>query len=120
MEGRTFDSTASLNPTGLQLFLDDASAAGGGRVAAPGAFPWSAWRKLRITSAMLVAVARAAPRSFPAFMRPGTNTERLHPRGRHWNPETMGITRSAQGQSIGGRLLARDLFAPTPRGWRAT
>jgi ribosomal protein S18 acetylase RimI-like enzyme len=58
---------------------------------------------------MLVGVARAAPRSFPAFARMGANAERLHPTERHWNLETMGIAPAAQGQGIGSRLIAPGL-----------
>lgn len=74
----------------------------------PGAFPWSGSRKLRSTPAML-AILRAAPRSFRALVRLGANTERLHPRERHWNLETMGIAPRAQGQGIGTRLIAPGL-----------
>jgi GNAT superfamily N-acetyltransferase len=74
----------------------------------PGAFPWTARRKLR-SAPMLVGVARAAPRSFPAFARMGANAERLHPTERHWNLETMGIAPAAQGQGIGSRLIAPGL-----------
>jgi ribosomal protein S18 acetylase RimI-like enzyme len=74
----------------------------------PGAFPWSARRKLRITPTML-AVALAGPGAFPRFARLGANTERLHPRDRHWDLETMGVAPSAQGKGVGSRLLAPGL-----------
>lgn len=74
----------------------------------PGAFPWSGRRKLRSAPTMLT-VLRAAPRSFRGFVRLGANAERLHPRERHWNLETMGITPSAQGRGIGSRLIAPGL-----------
>jgi ribosomal protein S18 acetylase RimI-like enzyme len=74
----------------------------------PGAFPWSARRKLRSVP-MLLSVLRTDPRGFPGFARLGANAERLHPRHRHWNLETMGIAPAAQGQGIGSRLLAPGL-----------
>ena len=76
----------------------------------PGAFPWSARRKLRSTP-MLLGVARTAPRAFPGLVRMGANAERLHPRERHWNLETMGVAAAAaaQGQGIGSRLIAPGL-----------
>jgi ribosomal protein S18 acetylase RimI-like enzyme len=74
----------------------------------PGAFPWSAGRKLRSVP-MLLSVLRTAPRGFPGFARLGANAERLHPRDRHWNLEAMGIAPAAQGQGIGSRLLAPGL-----------
>jgi GNAT superfamily N-acetyltransferase len=74
----------------------------------PGAFPWSARRKLRITPTML-AIALARPRAFPGFVRLGANSERLHPRWRHWNLETMGIAPPAQGRGLGSRLIAPGL-----------
>lgn len=74
----------------------------------PGAFPWSARRKLRSVP-MLLGVALVAPRAFPGFARMGANAERLHPRERHWNLETMGIVPAAQGIGIGSRLIAPGL-----------
>jgi GNAT superfamily N-acetyltransferase len=74
----------------------------------PGAFPWSGRRKARITPTML-RVLGVAPRSFPAFARLGANAERLHPRDLHWNLEAMGVAPAAQGQGVGGRLLAPGL-----------
>jgi ribosomal protein S18 acetylase RimI-like enzyme len=70
----------------------------------PGAFPWSTGRKLRSTPAMLK-VARVAPGAFRGFMRLGANSERHHPRDRHWNLETMGIAPAAQGQGVGSQLI---------------
>lgn len=71
----------------------------------PGRFPWSAWRQLRGAD-WLLGVLVAAPRSFPTFMRTGMNSARLHPRGRHWYLETMGVAPSSQRLGIGSRLVA--------------
>jgi GNAT superfamily N-acetyltransferase len=81
----------------------------------PGAFPWSARRKLRSTP-MLLGVARTAPRAFPGLVRMGANAERLHPRERHWNLETMGVAAAAQGQGIGSRLIAPGLARADAQG----
>lgn len=81
----------------------------------PGAFPWSARRKLRATP-MMLAVARAAPRAFPGFMRLGANTERLHPGDRHWDLETMGVAPAAQGMGVGSRLVAPGLARADAQG----
>jgi GNAT superfamily N-acetyltransferase len=74
----------------------------------PGGFPWSLARKLRSTPAML-GVLRAAPGRFPMFARLGANTERFHPTYPHWNLETLGVRREAQGRGIGTRLMPRGL-----------
>jgi GNAT superfamily N-acetyltransferase len=71
----------------------------------PGRFPWSAWRQLR-GAGWLFGVLLAAPRSFPTFIRTGMSAARLHPSGRHWYLETMGVTPFAQRQGIGSRLIA--------------
>jgi ribosomal protein S18 acetylase RimI-like enzyme len=71
---------------------------------APGRFPWTAWRQLRGAGWML-AVLRADPSSFRAFMKTGANGARLHPAYPHWYLETMGVDPAAQRQGIGGRLL---------------
>jgi ribosomal protein S18 acetylase RimI-like enzyme len=70
----------------------------------PGRFPWSPWRQLRGAGWQL-AVLLAAPRSFPTFMRTGMNAARLHPSGRHWYLEVMGVEPFAQRRGLGGRLL---------------
>ena len=71
---------------------------------APGRFPWSAWRQLRGAGWML-AVLRADPSSFRAFMQTGANGARLHPAYPHWYLETMGVDPAVQHKGIGGRLL---------------
>jgi GNAT superfamily N-acetyltransferase len=71
---------------------------------APGRFPWSAWRQLRGAGWML-GVLRAAPGSFRAFMKTGSNGARLHPSYSHWYLETMGVDPSVQRRGLGGRLL---------------
>lgn len=81
----------------------------------PGAFPWSARRKLRATP-MMLAVARAAPRAFPGFVRLGANSERLHPGDRHWDLETMGVAPAAQGTGVGSRLIAPGLARADAQG----
>jgi GNAT superfamily N-acetyltransferase len=71
---------------------------------APGTFPWSARRQLR-GAAWLLAVLRAEPSSFRAFMKTGANGARLHPTYPHWFLETMGVDPAAQRNGIGGQLL---------------
>jgi ribosomal protein S18 acetylase RimI-like enzyme len=71
---------------------------------APRRFPWSAWRQLRGTAWML-AVLRAAPSSFRAFMKTGANGARLHPTYPHWFLETMGVDPGTQRKGLGRRLL---------------
>ena len=39
-------------------------------------------------------------------MQTGANGARLHPVGRHWYLETMGVAPALQRQGLGGRLLA--------------
>jgi ribosomal protein S18 acetylase RimI-like enzyme len=70
----------------------------------PGAFPWSAGRKLRITPA-LVRTALAAPRAFPTFAKVGTASERSHPTEPHWYLEVLGVDPSAQREGWGSRVL---------------
>ena len=62
---------------------------------APGRCPWSAWRQLRGAGWML-AVLRADPSSFRAFMKTGANGARLHPAYPHWYLETMGVDPAVQ------------------------
>jgi GNAT superfamily N-acetyltransferase len=71
---------------------------------APRRFPWSAWRQLR-GAGWMVAVLRADPSSFRAFMQTGANAARLHPAYPHWYLETMGVDPPAQRKGIGGQLL---------------
>jgi GNAT superfamily N-acetyltransferase len=71
----------------------------------PGAFPWSATRKLRATPAMLRVLA-AAPRSFGSFTRFGANAEKAHPSDPHWYLEVLGVRPDAQRTGIGSRLMA--------------
>jgi ribosomal protein S18 acetylase RimI-like enzyme len=70
----------------------------------PGAFPWSAWRKLRAAPA-LVRTAIASPRAFPTFSGIGTASERSHPTESHWYLEVLGVDASAHGQGWGSRVL---------------
>ena len=87
----TFGSDGNLS--GIALWL------------APGNFPWSALRQLR-GAAWMLSVLRAYPSSFRAFMQTGANGARLHPAGRHWYLETMGVAPALQRRGLGGRLLA--------------
>jgi hypothetical protein len=70
----------------------------------PGRFPWSPARQLRGAPWFLAAL-RAAPRSFPAYMRMGRNALRLFPDGPHWYLEVLGVRPEAQGRGLGTRLL---------------
>ena len=54
----------------------------------------------------MLSVLRAYPSSFRAFVQTGANGARLHPGGRHWFLETMGVAPALQRQGLGGRLLA--------------
>jgi ribosomal protein S18 acetylase RimI-like enzyme len=83
---------------------DDGSLLGVAIWLAPGRFPWNAWRQLRGTAWML-AVLRAQPSSFRAFMKTGANGARLHPTYPHWFLETMGVDPAAQRKGLGGQLL---------------
>jgi ribosomal protein S18 acetylase RimI-like enzyme len=74
----------------------------------PGRFPWSMSRKLRATPAML-RVLGAAPARFRVFAGLGANAQRFHPAYPHWNLETLGIRKEAQGRGIGRRLIAPGL-----------
>jgi ribosomal protein S18 acetylase RimI-like enzyme len=74
----------------------------------PGRFPWSLSRRLRASPAML-RVLGVAPGRFRVLARLGANAERLHPTYPHWNLETLGIRREAQGLGIGTRLMAPGL-----------
>jgi ribosomal protein S18 acetylase RimI-like enzyme len=62
-------------------------------------------RKLRVIPTML-RVFSVAPRAFRLFAGMGANAERFHPTDPHWNLETLGIRREAQGGGIGSRLMA--------------
>jgi ribosomal protein S18 acetylase RimI-like enzyme len=83
----------------------------GGRVDAiavwlpPGAFPWSASRKLRATPS-LARVLLADPRAFPAFARYGSLVERHH-RGdvTSWYLEVLSVRPEYQRRGLGTRLL---------------
>jgi GNAT superfamily N-acetyltransferase len=57
----------------------------------------------------MLSVLRAAPGRFGVFTGLGANTERFHPVYPHWNLETLGIRREAQGRGIGARLIAPGL-----------
>ena len=57
----------------------------------------------------MLGVLRAAPGRFRVFAQLGTNAGRFHPTYPHWNLETLGIRREAQGRGIGSRLIAPGL-----------
>jgi ribosomal protein S18 acetylase RimI-like enzyme len=71
----------------------------------PGAFPWSARRKLRATPA-LARTALASPRSFPVFARIGAAVDRVHPQEPHWYLEALGVHPRCHGRGIGTALMA--------------
>ena len=71
----------------------------------PGTFPWSPPRQARAAFDFLGVLA-AAPRSFRTFMGTGQNAARLHPSGRHWYLEALGVVPTAQGGGLGGRLIS--------------
>lgn len=70
----------------------------------PGAFPWSARRKLR-GSAFFLPVLLYAPGSLKAFRHLGERSEVVFPQGPHWYLEVLGVRREAQGTGLGSRLL---------------
>ncbi len=70
----------------------------------PGAFPWSAGRKLRATWSF-TRVWAADPKGFKDFTRLGINAEIQHPRDRHWVLEALGIRPEAQRRGLGTRLM---------------
>lgn len=70
----------------------------------PGAFPWSAARKLRATWAF-TRVWAADPKAFITFTRLGANSELNHPRDRHWSLEALGIRPEAQRKGLGTQLV---------------
>jgi ribosomal protein S18 acetylase RimI-like enzyme len=51
----------------------------------------------------------AAPGSFPAFMRLGSNAERAHPTEPHWYLVVLGVRPSHQGHGHGSRLVTAGL-----------
>lgn len=76
----------------------------------PGAFPWSARRKLSAMPYFLRVLA-ADPRHFPMFMRYGANAERAHPADRHWYLVVAGVHPHVQRQGLGSRLMRHELDA---------
>lgn len=74
----------------------------------PGAFPWTAWRKLRAMPYFLRVLA-ADPRNFPKFVRLGANAERVHPADRHWYLVVAGVRPEAQRQGLGSKLMRHEL-----------
>ena len=74
----------------------------------PGAFPWTATRKLRAMPYLLRVLA-ADPRHFPKFTRYGANVERAHPTDRHWYLVVAGVRPEAQRQGLGSRLMRDEL-----------
>jgi GNAT superfamily N-acetyltransferase len=74
----------------------------------PGAFPWSGARQARAAPA-LIRTLIAAPGSFPAFMRLGSNAARAHPVEPHRYLVVLGVHPDHQGQGHGSRLVAAGL-----------
>jgi ribosomal protein S18 acetylase RimI-like enzyme len=74
----------------------------------PGAFPWTGARQAR-AAPTLIRTMIAAPRSFPAFMRLGSNAARAHPTEPHWYLVVLGVRPSHQGHGHGSRLVAAGL-----------
>lgn len=70
----------------------------------PGAFPWSAVRKLRATWPF-TRVWAADPKGFRTFTRLGANSELHHPKDRHWSLEALGIRPEAQRKGLGTLLV---------------
>lgn len=82
----------------------------------PGAFPWSARRKVRALPS-LARVAVAAPLAFGRFARYGANVERAHPGGDHWYLVAAGVHPEFQRRGIGGRVLSPALCAADQEGF---
>lgn len=74
----------------------------------PGAFPWTGTRQAR-AAPTLIRTMIAAPRSFPAFVRLGSNAARAHPTEPHWYLVVLGVRPSQQGHGHGSRLVAAGL-----------
>lgn len=74
----------------------------------PGAFPWTGARQAR-AAPTLIRTMIDAPRSFPAFMRLGSNAARAHPTEPHWYLVVLGVRPSHQGHGHGSRLAAEGL-----------
>jgi ribosomal protein S18 acetylase RimI-like enzyme len=71
----------------------------------PGAFPWSARRKLRATPAFLRVLA-ADPANFRRFVSYGTNAERAHlGMAPYWYLVVLGVRPEAQRQGHGSALI---------------
>ncbi|MEX0790278.1 MAG: GNAT family N-acetyltransferase, partial [Actinomycetota bacterium] len=70
----------------------------------PGAFPWSAARKFRATWAF-AKVWAADPKGFKTFTQLGLNSEKKHPRDKHWTLEALGIRPEAQRRGLGTSLM---------------
>lgn len=81
----------------------------------PGAFPWSASRKLKAMPHLLRVLA-AYPSRFPLFMRYGANAERSHPPGRHWYLVVAGVRPEAQRRGLGSRLITPGLATADEQG----
>jgi len=74
----------------------------------PGAFPWTARRKLTAMPYLLRVLA-ADPRHFSKFTRYGANVERAHPTHRHSYLVLAGVHPEAQRQGLGSRLMRNEL-----------
>jgi ribosomal protein S18 acetylase RimI-like enzyme len=74
----------------------------------PGAFPWTGTRQARAVPTLIQTMI-AAPWSFPAFMRLGSNAARAHPTEPHWYLVVLGVRPRHQGHGHGSRLVAAGL-----------
>jgi GNAT superfamily N-acetyltransferase len=83
---------------------DDAGMLGVALWMPPGTFPLTAGRKARMVPALL-STARAAPGSFAAFARLGTQLEQAHPRRACWYLLALGVHPRAQRRGVGRRLM---------------
>ncbi|GAA0798130.1 GNAT family N-acetyltransferase [Spirilliplanes yamanashiensis] len=74
----------------------------------PGAYPWSAARKVRALPALARTFA-AAPRCFPAFAAIGGNGARAHPAEPHWYLVVLGVRPERHGRGLGSRIVQAGL-----------
>ncbi|MBQ0892697.1 GNAT family N-acetyltransferase [Micromonospora sp. U56] len=74
----------------------------------PGAFPWIGTRQARAVPTLIQTMI-AAPRSFPTFMRLGSNAARAHPTEPHWYLVVLGVRPRHQGHGHGSRLVTAGL-----------